>query len=401
MLISKEKIKLKWTPSNKFHYESKGYVYTKFGDEFEVKLEDLSKGSNVKVEVKCDCEDCKNPYLKPITWNNYKRYVHEDGKYYCKSCVNKLFGGKTRIKNKLKNGKVESFGYWLIKNLSLKQAIEIIVRWDDKLNGFDIREVGHGSTGFNGKGYYFKYPRGIHSSEIHSINGFSTKQGGELNCKMCNSFAQWGYDNVDDKFLEKYWDYDMNKDIDPWKIARGNNTKKIWIKCDKHGSYIVYANSFTKEHGSRCPDCAIERTESILQCKVRLYLESLNNGQYTILHEQKCTIVPLNPKRKGTNYTLPFDNEIKELKLIIEVNGIQHYKITGLHKIHSKRNGSTPKYELHYQKVKDRYKRMYVKSQGYKFLEIPYWTDNKKEIWKQLIDNKINEILNMEVRIND
>ena len=46
------------------------------------------------------------------------------------------------------------------------------------------------------------------------------------------------------------------------------------------------------------------------------------------------------------------------------------------------------------QKVRDRYKRIVAKSKGYNFLEIPYWTDNKKEEWKGLIDAKILQINN-------
>lgn len=85
MLISKT-VPMRWNSVNKKWYESKGYIYTKMGDEFEVKVEDLTEGSNVKVNVKCDCEYCKNPFLKPVTWYNYKKCVKEDGKYYCNKC---------------------------------------------------------------------------------------------------------------------------------------------------------------------------------------------------------------------------------------------------------------------------------------------------------------------------
>ena len=55
-LISKT-VKIKWSPRTKKHYEELGYIYTKIGDEFEVKVEDLTKGSNEKVE--CFCDNCK------------------------------------------------------------------------------------------------------------------------------------------------------------------------------------------------------------------------------------------------------------------------------------------------------------------------------------------------------
>lgn len=60
MIINKT-IKVRWHSKNKKHYESRGYVYTKWGNEFEVKLEDLSNGSGFEVSVLCDY--CKKKYF--------------------------------------------------------------------------------------------------------------------------------------------------------------------------------------------------------------------------------------------------------------------------------------------------------------------------------------------------
>ncbi len=70
------------------------------------------------------------------------------------------------------------------------------------------------------------------------------------------SFADWGYTNVSPTFLEVYWDYEKNEEIDPWKITCKNN-KKVWIKCQNatyHGSYSVNVSNFTARN-SRCPYC--------------------------------------------------------------------------------------------------------------------------------------------------
>jgi hypothetical protein len=120
--------------------------------------------------------------------------------------------------------------------------------------------------------------------------------------------------------------------------------------------------------------------------------ESLKLGQ--ILHEYDCTIIPINPK---TKYLLPFDNELiinNKISLIIETQGLQHYIVNSWYKTLSNKHKTTPEYELHKRQLYDRYKRIYAKSKGYYYLEIPYWTDNKQNEWKSLIDNKINEILN-------
>ena len=179
----------------------------------------------------------------------------------------------------------------------------------------------------------------------------------------------------------------------PYKYSPMSHIEVYW-KCvdNKHKDYFRSIKS-SNQLEFRCPDCIRERKESFLQEKVRLYLESLSNNRYTILHENKCTIVPKNPKTEGiTNNSLPFDNEIKELKLIIEIHGEQHYRIDKYSFMKAKKHNTTPKYELHYQQLKDRYKRMYSKSKGYDYLAIPYWTDNAKEEWKVLINNKINNL---------
>lgn len=50
MLLTKT-ILVKWNPSNRKWYESKGYIFSKWKDEFEVKVEDLTNGSHVLVNV--------------------------------------------------------------------------------------------------------------------------------------------------------------------------------------------------------------------------------------------------------------------------------------------------------------------------------------------------------------
>lgn len=462
MLLT-EKVIVKWNSKNKKWYEDKGYIFTKMKDEFDIKVEDLTDGSHVKVQVKCDCQDCKNPYLKPMLWNVYLKCVKEDDKYCCQRCALRLYGIKNTNKTKLKNG--ISFEQWCCDNLTKEESEKILSRWDYELNKYNPDEVTYGSSR---KKYYFKCPRGIHKSELKNIASFTNGQEGSIQCNQCNSFAQWGIDNLGEGFLEKYWDYEKNEElgINPWEISYSCNKPKIWIKCQEknyHESYDISCNSFASgrrcgfckgvrvhpndsigryiidkyseeflklvwsgnnikssyeyspfsneevwwkcaegKHEDyyrtisdanvkefRCSDCVRERKESFLQEKVRLYLNELG---YTVFHEHKCNIVAQNPKTKKGH--MPYDNEVVELKLIIEIHGIQHYKINPWQIHASINNDTTPEYELHMQQVRDRYKRIFAKRKGYNYLAIPYWTNNEQEEWKQLIDNKIKKIQN-------
>lgn len=271
-----------------------------------------------------------------------------------------------------------------------------------------------------------------------------------------DSFAQYHIKNTDGDFLQLYWDYDKNV-VSPWEISvyshqvvhikcqniayhgsyeiwcadftnnhrcgfcanyqvhpfdsvavlypkslekwsgknkttlfhfKPKSEKFAWWKCenDKHDDYY---RKICGEVGAdlRCPRCVEELTNSILQTKVNNYLNELG---YTILHEHSCTIVPIHPK---TKHRMAFDNELLELKLLLEVHGSQHYLAnSNWNSFSSKKNNTDPEQELHKVQLYDRYKRIFAKSKGYDYLEIPYWTDDENNTWKKIINNKINEV---------
>ena len=67
VLASNQYITIQWGKRNKDWYESKGYIFTKYNDEFNVKAEDLTKGSHAKVKVICDY--CGKELL--CVWKDY------------------------------------------------------------------------------------------------------------------------------------------------------------------------------------------------------------------------------------------------------------------------------------------------------------------------------------------
>jgi hypothetical protein len=140
---------------------------------------------------------------------------------------------------------------------------------------------------------------------------------------------------------------DKNKKS-PYEYLPSSRKIVLW-KCleNKHDDYYRDIKS-SNTCDFRCPKCVQERYESILQEKVRIYLESLNNSKYTILHENKCTLVPQNPK---TKHPLPFDNEIKELNLVVEIHGKQHYLLTSWCCLTAKNNNTAPEYEFNKRKL--------------------------------------------------
>lgn len=103
-----------------------------------------------------------------------------------------------------------SFEYWCTTN----DRQDLLDRWDYELNRIAPEEVARTSP----KIYYFKCPRGLHSSTGYKLNNLTKYSCSEAKCFTCNSFAQWGIDNIDNDFLNKYWDYEKNININPWKF---------------------------------------------------------------------------------------------------------------------------------------------------------------------------------------
>lgn len=438
-LITKT-VKVKWIGRNKKHYVDLGYEFTKMGDMFDVKIEDLQTSSNIKIKYTCDScgKECETAFI------DYNRRVHSDGNHYCNTC--------SMMMGKLK--KTISFEQWCVKN----NREDVLFRWDYDKNKKKPNEIPYGTD----KKFWFKcakHPE--HHSELKCILKITREKDKNVKCNQCNSLGQWFLDNKLN--IDDYWDYNKNI-VNPWEISKGSENI-IWIKCQKkdyHGSYDIACADFvlggrcrycsgrivhpkdsigqyiidnfgedflykiwsdknnkssfeyscgspqevwwncendihkqykrriesSRRYNFRCPQCSNERKESFGEEEVRLYLEELG---HVISHEHNCTIRPINPK---TKQPLPYDNEIildNGEHLLIEVHGEQHYN---LQTNSSKwiKNGFTPEQQLHYQQVKDRYKRIYAIQHNYYYLEIPYTAFNAQETYKKLIDDKINEI---------
>ena len=245
MILSKQ-TKMKWNSANKRWFVSKGYIFTKMGNEFIVDIKDLNKGSNAIITIQCD--KCKR--TKDVRYKDYLNIV-KNNHYYCNTCSKSIYSAPKRIENKIKaNG---SFYDWCIKN----NRQDLLNRWDYNLNKCNPEDIY-----YNTNKYYFKCPKNIHDSELKSLKQL-VKNGTKLSlCKACNSFAQWGIDNLGKDFLEKYWS-DKNKNINPFQIGYCS-LQKVWIKCqekDYHDDYQITCADFN--YGHRCPYCRHIRSNKV------------------------------------------------------------------------------------------------------------------------------------------
>ena len=380
-IIRPQKVKVKWNPSNKKYYEELGYTYTKMGEEFIVRIEDLP--INSKVEVVCCCDSCS----KELKWKyqSYNKYVKEEGKTYCRKCAMKLYGIEHYRKSRSNNIK-KSFAQWLIEEYG-DNALELY--WDYNKNTLDPWKISYRTSRI--KIWIKCQEKDYHGSyEINCANFSSGHR-----CPYCSNRKIHPLDSLKQSIINEYGEdfFDLiwnNKNaIDPTTIAP-NSIIDCWWNCidNKHEPYQRNCYN-SKRSGYRCPKCVKERDESLIEEKVRLYLEELG---YKVLTEHECSIKLTNPK---TGRPLPFDNEIileNNKHLIIEVHGGQHYDYH-FYMTKKKITKEEAEKELHYQQVKDRYKRIICKKAGYEYLEIPYNSIKDSDRYKILIKDKIKEII--------
>lgn len=151
------------------------------------------------------------------------------------------------------NGKIKQTFYdWCRKN----NRQDLLDRWDYDKNHKSPSEIGVSTK----VAYYFKCKQNKHPSSLYKIQNITSHwDKASVDCIYCNSFAQWGIDNICSDFVDRYWDYEKNKDVNPWLLPKAAR-QRIWLKCqciDYHESYDIIAHSFYD--GQRCPYCSRKR----------------------------------------------------------------------------------------------------------------------------------------------
>lgn len=298
----------------------------------------------------------------------------------------RVFDGCGCQKNRKNSCNWKSFTDWCTEN----DQEWILNLWDYDLNTKNPDDVSYCTA----SEFYFKCPRGIHESESWPLITLCRRARTRVFCTKCRSVAQKMIDELDQNALNQYWDYESNI-VNPWCVPYGAH-ESMFFKCDKHGSFLMRPKVFI-ESVWKCPECAREHEESALQHKVNQYI--VDKYQFVVNHEYDCILQCVN---HNNGHILPYDNEIifDNIKLIIEVHGVQHYQCGGLTELVAKQMGVSVQQAFEYQQWKDKYKRDYATSKGYHYLEIPYCAESDGS-YKQLIDDTIHKILTLKTQQND
>jgi hypothetical protein len=188
----------------------------------------------------------------------------------------------------------------------------------------------------------------------------------DKDCEFCynKSFASYEGKTHNGKLKVNCWNNEKNKGIKPRDITI-STSNKYWFDCDICLEYFetLIANK------TWCPICKNKTEKKFLQ-----WLK--DNFQYKIIYQSKYDWC----KSPDTNSFLPFDFCIEELKLIIEVDGRQHFEQIS--------NWNAPEDTFEH----DEYKMKQAKNNGYSMIRI-FQEDiyNDKNDW----ENKTKEVIKL------
>ncbi len=176
--------------------------------------------------------------------------------------------------------------------------------------------------------------------------------------------------------ISSEWHSSKNGNLKPYDILSGTEKKAWWIcsECGYEWESSVKSRTMSKRG---CPSCADKQKESKSATKIREYLKNF----YNIIEEYR---ILKNPK---TGRYLSFDIYLPDKNVFIEIHGEQHYKLGGIHRMNSKRKGTSPEEEFKYQKYRDKIKKVFAKQNGI-YIEIDAREELDFENIINLIENR-------------
>lgn len=123
MLVENQIVEVRWNNKTRSHYEKLGYRFSKSGEYFQAKVEDLTNGSKIKINLTCDfcrrnIEREYGRYLRQVSESNTASVAHYDT---CTKCYNQK--AKLTVKNKL----------------TLQEELNLIQKYRDSTSLVDIR----------------------------------------------------------------------------------------------------------------------------------------------------------------------------------------------------------------------------------------------------------------------
>lgn len=316
-------VQVRWNTTNKQWYESKGYVFTKRNNFFDVYAKDLTSRSDAKINAICDY--CGNKYSTCYV-------VLMDGrKIVSKDCCHNCTGKKA-------------------SEISLHKRAQKYIGLAQKIceeNNYILLTSVNNYTDIK---MDIEYVCPKHGKQKTMLDNFIH---GHL-CKIC------GYENTGNKlrhdigYVKEYIEsINGNKLLNP-EDYKDTFIRNLNILCSCGNIFTTSFSNYSKYGVNTCFPCSCK--ESIGEERIRKFLES-NKIEYI----QEKRFEDCRDKKP-----LPFDFYLPKYNYVIEFDGQQHFEDIGY---------GNHKVTIEHDKIKNEY----CKLHNINILRIPYWDGNNIE----------------------
>ena len=374
-MLPEQKAKVKWNGAHREYYESRGYNFTNYNNEFEVNISDLKLKSNVYVLVECDY--CGKTFNRKYANYNLRKEKHgQDDKDCCDECrpnkraekMYEKYGVKNPLqpmefKEKIKQTNLERYGVeYATQSKQIKDKI--------KLNNIEKNKLKSNTK--NKKPSKKVKPLTIKNKKKE----FKDLTGLKFNHLKVISLVP----NKTNKHNDRYWLCECDctnktiKAISENHLVRGNTKscgcllKEVMIKVNKNRSFrhlYPYYKEIYSTYDSMKKRCYNEKHDSykryggrgIKICDewlsdfmnfyhwgiennygIDLTIERINyDGNYEPSNCKWATLEEQHYNKSSTLY-IEIDNEMKTVKQWAEETGISQSTIYRRYTRHRKKN---------------------------------------------------------------
>lgn len=318
MLVDDQIVEVKWNNHSRKWYEDRGYRYTKRNEPFKIPIEDIYERATQKVRFVCDY--CGKEYMA-IYYNTIKSraIVQKD---CCSSCAGKKASEVSRLKmapiyiERAKNICKEN-GYTLLTTINEYMGLHMSIRFVcDK----------HGEQ---------------HMVLDNFLRG--------CKCKKCSYVDR--IDNLrrnKSEVIRAIESVNGNKLLNP-DAYKNASMRNLRIQCACGNVFSTSFSNYTRANINRCSRCS--QKDSLMESTIMRHLDENNIGYIREKRFDDC---------RDTK-PLPFDFFIPANNLIIEFDGIHHYK--------NIRGDDAFNATCRHDRIKDEY----CFSHGIRIVRIPYW----------------------------
>lgn len=286
-----------------------------------------------------NCLVCGRPFKQQQGRNNTRKATA-----LCRSCKGRQKSIRSRVKY-ITNGEIRSIS-----------ADELVY----------IKQYFRCSDPFD---YMIAHPEAIFEAKKSADTGLAQRQL-RKNRKNIINLADYA---VTPLYIKRL----LGNDKELMKIEGDPRDPRITFRCKRCGDdFTMRYKTLTKHKGHNCT--ALVSTGEIV---VQGYLTELGVQYLT----QRSTLKCINPE---TGYVMPYDFELPQNKIIIEVQGEQHRSF--IERFHADMDG------FEYQKWKDAYKKQFAMQAGYTFLEI-WYSDIESGKYKKIISAAIAKSIKTQI----